>query len=94
MNSYLKEIGDICRINKELTFHLARHSFATTVALTNGVPLESVGKMLGHRSIKSTQIYARVLDDKLSKDMSLLKEKIGGKNLLFDEPQEKYVVHG
>jgi len=81
MNSYLKEIGDVCGINKELTFHLARHTFATTVTLTNGVPLESVGKMLGHRSIKSTQIYARVLDDKLCNDMNVLKQKIGTKSI-------------
>jgi len=94
MNSYLKEIGDVCGINKELTFHLARHSFATTITLTNGVPLESIGKMLGHRSIKSTQIYARVLDDKLSKDMTLLKQKIGSDNLLFANSHERNAVHG
>jgi len=74
-----------------LTFHLARHSFATTVTLTNGVPLESVGKMLGHRSIKSTQIYARVLDDKLSHDMTVLEQKIGDVNLTFSNNLEKIV---
>ncbi|MEO0045124.1 MAG: hypothetical protein RL705_315 [Bacteroidota bacterium] len=76
MNSYLREIADVCGINKELTFHTARHTFATTVTLSNGVPLESVSKMLGHRSIKSTQIYARVLDIKVSRDMHDLKEKL------------------
>ncbi|WP_414692608.1 tyrosine-type recombinase/integrase [Pedobacter sp.] len=74
-----------------MTFHLARHSFATTVTLTNGVPLESVGKMLGHRSIKSTQIYARVLDDKLSHDMTVLEQKIGDVNLTFSNNLEKIV---
>ena len=75
MNSYLKEIGDVCNITKDLTFHMARHTFATTVTLSNGVPLESVSKMLGHRSLKSTQIYARVLDIKVSRDMQNLKNK-------------------
>lgn len=76
MNSYLKEIADVCNINKELTFHVARHTFATTVTLSNGVPMESVSKMLGHRSLKSTQIYARVLDVKVSRDMQSLKDKL------------------
>ena len=76
MNSYLKEIADVCGINKELTFHIARHTFATTVTLSNGVPIETVSKMLGHRSLKSTQIYARVLDVKVSRDMQNLKEKL------------------
>ncbi|MCF6132730.1 site-specific integrase [Flavobacterium wongokense] len=76
MNSYLKEIADVCGINKELTFHIARHTFATTVTLSNGVPMESVSKMLGHRSLKSTQIYARVLDIKVSRDMQNLKNKL------------------
>jgi site-specific recombinase XerD len=76
MNQNLKELAEVCSIGKRLTFHLARHTFATTVTLTNGVPLESVGKMLGHRSIKSTQIYARVLDEKLSHDMFALKQKL------------------
>ncbi len=76
MNSYLKEIADVCGINKELTFHIARHTFATTVTLSNGVPIETVSKMLGHRSLKSTQVYARVLDVKVSRDMQMLKDKL------------------
>src|SRR5690554_7628590 len=56
MNGYLKEIADLCKIKKNLTFHLARHTFATTVTLSNGVPIESVSKMLGHTSIRTTQI--------------------------------------
>ena len=75
MNSYLKEIADICGITKVLTFHMARHTFATTVTLSNGVPIESVSKMLGHNSIKTTQHYAKVLDLKVSRDMALLKTK-------------------
>lgn len=76
MNSYLKEIADVCGITKELTFHIARHTFATTVTLTNGVSIESVSKMLGHRSIKTTQHYAKILDRKVSVDMQLLKRKL------------------
>lgn len=75
MNSYLKEIADLCEIRKELTFHIARHTFATTVTLSNGVPIESVSKMLGHRNLRTTQHYAKILDRKVSDDMKLLREK-------------------
>jgi len=75
MNSYLKEIADACGITKELTFHIARHTFATTVTLSNGVPIESVSKMLGHKNIKTTQHYAKILDLKVSDDMRMLKDK-------------------
>jgi site-specific recombinase XerD len=75
MNAYLKEIAAICEINKELTFHIARHTFATTVTLTNGVPIESVSKMLGHKNLRTTQHYAKVLDRKVSEDMKILKDK-------------------
>jgi site-specific recombinase XerD len=75
MNAYLKEIAGVCKIDKELTFHIARHTFATTVTLTNGVPIESVSKMLGHKNIKTTQHYAKILDKKVSDDMQILREK-------------------
>jgi site-specific recombinase XerD len=75
MNAYLKEIADVCGIDKTLTSHMARHTFATTVTLSNGVPIESVSKMLGHASLKQTQHYAKILDRKVSDDMRLLKEK-------------------
>ena len=75
MNAYLKEIADCCGIHKELTFHIARHTFATTVTLSNGVPIESVSKMLGHKKIQTTQHYAKILDKKVSIDMNLLRAK-------------------
>ncbi|MGB3850490.1 MAG: site-specific integrase [Tunicatimonas sp.] len=75
-NSYLKEIAYLCEIDKNLTYHLARHTFATTVTLSNGVPIESVSKMLGHTSLRTTQIYAKVVEQKLSNDMKLLKGKL------------------
>ena len=68
VNAHLKELADICGITTPLTFHVARHTFTSTVTLDNGVPIESVSKMLGHRSIKTTQIYARVSDKKISGD--------------------------
>ncbi len=74
-NLYLKEIAEHCGIQKRLTFHLARHTFATTVTLANGVPIESVSKMLGHRSLKTTQIYAKVVDHKLREDMRKVRDK-------------------
>ena len=75
-NSYLKEISDFCGIKKNLTFHVARHTFATTVTLTNGVPIETVSKLLGHTKLATTQIYARVVDQKVKQDMERLELKI------------------
>ena len=76
MNAYLKEIADLCGIKKNLTFHLARHTFATTVTLSNGVPIESVSKMLGHKNLQTTQHYAKILDRKVSDDMAALSERM------------------
>ena len=75
-NGYLKEIATICGINKDLTTLTARHTFATTVTLENDVPIETVSKMLGHRSIKTTQRYAKVTRKKIIQNMSALKEKL------------------
>ncbi len=77
-NAYLKEIADRCDINKNLTTHLARHTFATTVTLTNGVPIETVGKMLGHKNLRTTQHYAKIIDSKVEEDMKVLMEKLAG----------------
>ncbi len=76
LNSYLKEIADKCEITKNLTFHMARHTFATTVTLSNGVPIETVSKLLGHTKITTTQIYARVIEEKISEDMNKLSQQI------------------
>jgi site-specific recombinase XerD len=80
MNAYLKEIADTCGIKKHLTFHIARHTFATTVTLSNGVPIETVSKMLGHTNLRTTQHYAKILDMKVSEDMMLLKKKLLSKS--------------
>lgn len=78
MNQYLKDVAEVCGIEKNITFHMARHTFATTVTLSQGVPIESVSKMLGHTQIKTTQIYARITNEKISRDMAALAEKMKG----------------
>lgn len=75
-NAYLKEIADVCGIQKNLTFHMARHTFATTITLSNGVPMETVSNMLGHTKITTTQIYAKVLENKVSDDMMALEARL------------------
>lgn len=74
-NGYLKEVADLSGIDKNLTTHTARHTFATTVTLANGVPLETVSAMLGHKSIRTTQIYAKIVASKVSEDMQALKQR-------------------
>ncbi len=81
MNAYLKEVADLCGISKNLTMHMARHTFATTVTLSNGVPIETVSKMLGHTKIATTQIYAQVLDNKVSADMKKLRSVLSVQKL-------------
>jgi site-specific recombinase XerD len=76
MNAYLKEIASICGINKDLHTHLARHTYATTITLSNGIPIETISKLLGHRKMQTTQIYARVIDKKVEKDIDLLRQKL------------------
>ena len=76
MNEYLKELADICGITKNLSMHVARHTFATSITLSYGVPIETVSKMLGHTSLKTTQIYARIVDSKIASDMAALKTKL------------------
>jgi site-specific recombinase XerD len=84
VNDYLKEIADLCEIKVELTFHIARQTFATTVTLANDVPIESVSVMMGHTNIKTTQLYAKVLNVKLSRDMQALRDKTGQPKLLIN----------
>ncbi|MBI2271449.1 MAG: site-specific integrase, partial [Bacteroidetes bacterium] len=75
-NEYLAEIATLYGIKKHLTSHTARHTFATSVTLTNGVPIETVSEMLGHKDIRTTQIYAKIVQQKLSTDMKALREKL------------------
>ncbi len=80
LNAYLKEVANFVGIKKNLTFHMARHTFATTITLSNGVPIETVSKILGHTKISTTQIYARVLEHKISADMNNLKSILEKRN--------------
>lgn len=76
LNSYLKELADICGITKHLNFHVARHSFSTSIMLDHGVSMETLSRVLGHSNIKTTQIYAKVTNRKISYEMNLLLKKI------------------
>ena len=77
VNDYLKEIAAICGIDRDITFHVARHTFATTITLENGIPIESLQKMLGHRKLQTTQIYGKVTKSKLAREMDVLENTIG-----------------
>ena len=74
MNSYLKEIADVCGIEKPLSTHIARHTFAT-IALANKVSIESIAKMLGHTDIRTTKIYAKIMDRTISSEMQAMRQK-------------------
>jgi integrase len=83
VNSYLKEISEVCNITKNVTFHLAKHTFATTITLSNGVPIETVSKMLGHKKITTTQIYAKVVERKLKEDMQNFRLRLSPQKILI-----------
>ncbi|TFF37649.1 site-specific integrase [Mucilaginibacter psychrotolerans] len=83
-NAYLKEIGDMCGINKELKTHMARHTFGTTVTLANHVPLESIKEMMGHKSLRQTMHYAKVTGIKVNEDMAKLKKRLAKNNFISE----------
>jgi integrase/recombinase XerD len=76
LNSYLKIIGDQAELNRTITHHMARHTFATTICLNNGMPMEDVSKLLGHSSLKTTAIYGRITQDRLQKSMDKINKKL------------------
>lgn len=80
-NAYLKELATICGINKEVSAHTGRHSFATSIALANGVSIENVAKMLGHSNTNMTRHYARVLDKSIKRDMALVNSKFSEQSI-------------
>src|SRR5690606_29710095 len=80
INQYLKEIAKLCNTGKNLTFYVARHTLTTTIALLNDVPIETVSKMLGHTKLSTTQKYARVIEKKISNDMTKLRAKLKESN--------------
>ena len=83
INEYLKKIATKTKIHKNMSFHCARHTFATTITLSNGVPIETVSKLLGHSKLSTTQIYARVLESRISDDIGNLK------NILYQQKKKK-----
>ena len=89
-NQNLKEIAKACGIHKNITFHVARHTFATTVTLSNGVPIETVSKLLGHTKLSTTQIYARVLQKKVGEDMQNLMDYYKAKEKQNNEAPKSY----
>ena len=89
LNAYLKELADLCQIEKPMTTHIARHTFATTVLLSNGVSMEATSKMLGHSSIKTTQIYGKIVESRVGDEMDKLSEKLLAKQSKKDFNQAK-----
>ena len=79
MNKELKEIAAVCGINRRLVFHAGRHTYASEITLSQGVPIETVSRMLGHSQITTTQIYAKITDNKIDEDMKALEERIAGR---------------
>jgi site-specific recombinase XerD len=96
LNAYLSEIADLCDIKKNIIMHVGRHTFATTVTLTNGVPIETVSKMLGNTSLKTTQIYSKVIDTKVAKEMddlsSVLEDKKKSKDATKNQGGKKIAM--
>jgi site-specific recombinase XerD len=80
-NAFLKEVAIICGVNKTLTHHLARHTFATTVCLTNGISMEATSGMLGHANMRTTQIYGKILPQRISREMEALEQKFKANDL-------------
>lgn len=91
MNWQLKRLAKAANIDKRLTFHMSRFTFATTVCLTQGVPIESISQMMGHLSIKTTQFYAEVTRTKIDEDMTNLAKTIESKYDLSDAPTKKWI---
>ena len=75
----MKEIAIVCGIDKNVTFHMRRHTYATEICLSQGVPIESVSRMLGHRDLRSTQIYAKITEHKIAEDMQRAESRIQDK---------------
>lgn len=79
MNRHLKKMSVMCGINRPISFHQARHTFGSIICLSQGIPIETVSRIMGHRHITTTQRYAKVTQDKIDKDMDGLNDIIGGK---------------
>lgn len=91
-NINLKKIASICGIERRVTFHAARHTYASVITLSQGVPLDTVRELMGHRDWRATQIYAHLTNDKVSEDMGRLQERIGNKFELTDNKMAEVVI--
>ena len=87
LNKGLKLLAAACGIDRKLTFHMARHNFGMHITLSQGVPIETVSRMMGHSSITTTQLYAKITDEKLNEDGRLLSGRICGRYTLFEDRQ-------
>lgn len=92
VNSYLKEIGDLCGVTKPVSFHIARHTFATTVTLANNIPIETVSKLMGHKRISMTQHYSKVVDQKVDRDIAALSAKLDELQRLRDQQNGEGII--
>lgn len=93
MNEYLAEIAAICQINKRITYHMSRHTYGTLMGVSQGIPIEAVCKLMGHRSIQTTQIYAKTTDQKVNEDMKQLFTKVSGKYQVTESDITSEVAH-
>ena len=91
-NINLKKIASICGIERRVTFHMRRHTYASVITLSQGVPLDTVRELMGHRDWRATQIYAHLTNDKVSEDMGRLQERIGNKFELTDNERAEVVI--
>ena len=92
-NDHLKKIATVCGINKEVTFHMARHTYATQTCISQGVPIETLSKLMGHRSIQTTQIYAKITNQKVNEDMKKLFTKVSGKYQVIESDITAEMAH-
>ena len=86
-NKNLKVIAQLCGLKRKLIFHAGRHTYASEICLSQGVPIETVSRMLGHRDLRSTQIYAKISNNKISEDTDKLEERIKDKFRLVGTEQ-------
>ena len=86
----MKGLAKICGIERDLTYHMSRHTYGTLIGVSQGVPIETVCKLMGHRSIQTTQIYAKITNQKVNEDMKQLFIKIGDKYQLINDDKIEF----
>lgn len=89
----LKEIAKLCGIDRNLTYHMARHTYATQTCISQGVPIETLSKLMGHCSIQTTQLYAKITNQKVNEDMKKLFTKVSGKYQVLESGITSDIAH-